>query len=105
MARRINTGGFKLQFEPSEILRLAEDYGPEQDCAALAAGRRISEGEYTRENLLKIFKWKTGGRGKSRLKANKDVEITDALRLAVSARTERAAVAVLSGLHGVGVPV
>jgi hypothetical protein len=37
--------------------------------------------------------------------ANTDEEIADALALAVRAKTERAALAVLTGLHGVHVPV
>jgi hypothetical protein len=56
-------------------------------------------------NLEAIFRWKTGGRGISRLRRNSDLEIRDALRLAVSAQTERAAVSVLCGLCGVEIPV
>jgi hypothetical protein len=96
---------FKLQFKPADIAILAKNYDPEQDDLALAAGRRIREGEFTRQNLSDIFEWKTGGRGRSRLERNSDDEIADALRLAVQAETERAAVAVLLGLHGVLVPV
>jgi hypothetical protein len=55
--------------------------------------------------LVTIFKWKTKGRGKTRLRKNSDAEIADALNLASHAETERAAVAVLLGLHGVQVPV
>jgi hypothetical protein len=96
---------FRLQFEPADIPRLAKCYGPEQDDAALDAGRRIRKGEYTRKNLSKIFEWKTKGRGRSRLLRNTDEEIADALSLAVNAKTARAAIAVLTGLHGVHVPV
>jgi hypothetical protein len=39
------------------------------------------------------------------LQRNSDEEIADALRLAVSAKTERAAIAVLRGLQGVDAPV
>ena len=62
-------------------------------------------GDYTRSNIGRIFDWKTGGRGESRLQRNSDEEIADALRLAVSAKTERAADAVLLGLQGVLAPV
>src|SRR5712671_5566904 len=96
---------FRLQFEPADIPRLAKCYGPDQDDAALDAGRRIRGGEHTRENLAKIFEWKTKGRGRSRLLRNTDEEIADALSLAVNAKTARAAIAVLTGLHGVLVPV
>jgi len=98
-------GEFKLQFEPADIPKLAKRYGYEEDDAAFEAGRRIREGEHTFEHLSRIFEWKTKGRGRSRLKRNKPDEITDALSLAVSAKTERAAVAVLLGLQGVQVPV
>jgi hypothetical protein len=103
MAVRVNR--FKLQFKPVDIFRLASRYGPEQDDGALAAGRRIREGKFTRKSLSDIFEWKTKGRGRSRLLRNADEEIADALRLPVSAETERAALAVLLGLQGVQVPV
>jgi hypothetical protein len=97
--------GFRLQFDPAEIPALAERYGPSQDDKALAAGRLICDGAATRPNLEIIFRWKTGGRGISRLARNTDDEIADALSLSVCAKTERAAVAVLVGLEGVAVPV
>jgi len=77
----------------------------QQDEKAFAAGDRIRSGDYERSNIKAIFDWKTGGRGKSRLQRNSDEEIADALRLAVSGKTERAAIAVLLGLQGVLVPV
>lgn len=95
---------FQLQLPPSDIEVLAGRY-PDDDTDALEAGRRIKEGEYSRKNLERIFCWKANDRGKSRLLGNTDVEIEDALRLAVNAKTERAAIAVLCGLDGVGVPV
>jgi hypothetical protein len=52
-----------------------------------------------------LFEWKTRGRGRSRPARNSDAEIADALGLAMAARTERAAVAVLTSLAGVEVPV
>jgi hypothetical protein len=60
---------------------------------------------YSRQNLKDIFEWKTKGRGRSRLGINSDEEIADALRLAKDVKTERAAIAVLTGLAGVLVPV
>ena len=105
MTRKTSVGGFELQFDPADIPALARRYGPKRDDKALAAGSRIRGGEYTREHLLEIFEWKTNGRGRSRLLLNCDNEIEDALRLAVRAKTERAAIAVLVGLHGVLVPV
>ena len=94
-----------LRFDPAEIPRLARKYGPQQDKTALAAGTRIRQGERNRGAMAEIFEWKTKGRGRSRLHSNTDDEIADALTLACKARTERAAIAVLCGLHGVDVPV
>jgi hypothetical protein len=105
MAREAGDPTLRLQLRPSDIRRLVACYGAEQDDDALSAGRHIRAGECTREHLFRIFKWKTNGRGKSRLLRNSDEEIGDALNLAMSAKTERAAVAVLVGLHGVDVPV
>ena len=105
MARMAEAGKFKLLLKPADIPRLAKSYGPEQDDAALAAGRRIRGGEFTRKLLAEIFEWKTKGRGRSRLLGNTDDEIADAMRLAVRAKTEPAAIAVLLGLNGVQVPV
>lgn len=105
MTPKSNPCEFNLQFDPADIHRLAKDYAYESDDDALAAGRRIRSGDYTRSNIETIFDWKTGGRGKSRLRRNSDEEIADALSLAISAKTERAAIAVLLGLQGVLAPV
>lgn len=96
---------FKLQFRVTQIRELASRYASHQDEAALKAGQCIAGGDFCRKNLEEVFEWKTGGRGRSRLRDNSDEEIADALRLAVEAKTPRAAVAVLTGLHGVAVPV
>ena len=95
----------ELQFDPSIISEIAARYSFKEDAQALEAGGRIRAGEYTRENLEKIYEWKTNGRGRSRLKKNSDEDIADALRLAVESKTDRAAVAVLTGLSGVHIPV
>lgn len=96
---------FKLQFASSEIARFSEGYDSEEDKVAEEAGARISAADFSRSNLQTIFNWKTKGRGKSRLVKNSDNEIADALRLALEAKTPRAAIAVLTGLSGVDVPV
>ena len=96
---------FMLQFDPACLPDLAARYDVAGDDKALAAGCRIQRSTCTRRELEEIFEWKTGGRGRSRLLLNSDAEIFDALSLATSAKTERAAVAVLCGLHGVNVPV
>ncbi len=96
---------FQLQFDALRIRELASRYPCGDDLEALQAGHHIASGDYTRANVETIFVWKTGGRGISRLRRNSDVESHDALRLAVTAQTERAALAVLCGLCGVEIPV
>jgi hypothetical protein len=96
---------FKLQFGPKDIARYAGQYAYAEDTNALDAGACIRRGEYARSNLETIFEWKTKGRGRSQIARNDNDEIADALRLAVSAKTDRAAMAVLTGLNGVDVPV
>lgn len=96
---------FKLQFSSEEIAKYADRYSFAQNDGAWSAGQRIVHGDYSRANLVEIFEWKTKGRGISRILRNSDAEIADALRLAIEAKTDRAAVAVLLGLHGVEISV
>jgi hypothetical protein len=96
---------FKLAFDQSLIPKLAARYSYQEDVDALQAGKGISKGRCTRANLKIIFEWKTNGRGRSRLTKNTDKEISDALKLVTTAKTDRAAIAVLTGLNGVQVPV
>ena len=95
---------FKLRFDPSEINALAKKYVYADNAAMLAAGKSIAEGDHSTGNLLKIVAWKSP-RSTARVERNTEADVADALRLAVSAKTERAAVAVLTGLRGVDVPV
>jgi hypothetical protein len=96
---------FIPQLTQSEAVWLSSQYPAAEDSKPLAAGRAISEGDVSRGNLQIIVRWKTNDRGKSRLAQNSDLEVRDALRLAVSAQTPRAAIAVLTGLSGVDTPV
>ena len=95
----------KPKFGASDLPGLVARFGAEQDDKALEAGRKIAGGDYGRDNFTTIVLWKTYGQGSFRLKDNEDDEISDALHLAVNAKTERSAIAVLCGLNGVGVPV
>jgi hypothetical protein len=95
---------FALRFPARMIPVLAQAYDHDPR-AAFEAGRRIAPGSRDRQDLMAIFEWKTRGRGRSRPARNTDAEIADALDLATAARTDRAAVAVLTGLAGVDVPV
>jgi hypothetical protein len=99
------TPQFRLECDPSEIDGLAERYGPEQDDEAFKAGASIAGGDYSRENLKAIVRWKSPRRI-ALIDDNTDAEISSALRVASDASTtERSAVKALDGLHGVGVPV
>jgi hypothetical protein len=95
---------FKLRFGATRIKMLAAEYEYEDNADALEAGKRIQAGDHSLANLLTIAKWKSR-RSSGRILGNTEAEVADALRLAVSATTERAAVAVLTGLRGVDVPV
>jgi hypothetical protein len=96
---------FVLAFAPSKIGELSSRYRDYDDEVVFEAGRRIAAGYFGVDELRTIFKWKTRGRGRSRLDRNSPTEVEDALRLALAARTERSAISVLRGLAGVDVPV
>lgn len=96
---------FIPQLTREEARRCASNYPAAEDAPALEAGLRIAAGDYSRDNLQVIYKWKAKDRGRSRLKHNSDAEIKDALRLAVMAKEPRSAIAVLKGIYGVDTPV
>jgi hypothetical protein len=96
---------FVLQFDPSEIDGLAERYGYKQDSEAFAAGKDIAGGNYSRENLNDIVRWKSARRI-ALLCDNTDEDIARTLQFATAPSTsEGSAVEVLDNLRGVGVPV
>jgi hypothetical protein len=96
---------FVLQFAPSEIAGLAGRYGPHQDFEAFQAGKNIAGGNYTRENLKVIVRWKSA-RKIAFIDDNSDEEITRSLQFASNPRTSaRSAVEVLDALHGIGLPM
>lgn len=96
---------FELKVPRDQLVHYSRRYQYRDDEAALEAGKLIASGHGSRAALSKIFEWKTRGRGKSRLLDNTDAEIVDALQLAVTAKTDRCAIAVLLGLRGVAIPV
>ena len=115
------TPDFRLQFateDDRETLNLILDHakrymlsagGSEKDARALQAGYAIRCGEHNRAHFDAIVEWKLEAflylRPEQNFIRNSDEEIADALRLAISAGTPRAAIAVLCGLVGVRVPV
>ncbi len=101
----IVAGRFVLQFAPSEIHGLEIRYRHEDDKGALRAGSSIAGGDYSRENLKTIVRWKSS-RKIAWITLNTDIEIARSLQFASDPRTsEKSAVDVLCRLHGVGVPV
>jgi hypothetical protein len=95
---------FQLRFDPSEIDGLAKRY-LDPDGEAFRAGKLIVAGDRGLATLKIIFRWKTGGRGQSRLSKNTEDEIKRALNLVVDAPNEQVAMQALCELHGVDVPV
>src|SRR5579862_5145288 len=95
---------FQLRFDPSEIGGLAKRY-LDPDGEAFRAGKLIVDGHRSLSTLRIIFRWKTGGRGQSRLAKNTQEEIKKALTIAVEAPSEQVAMGALCELHGVDVPV
>ena len=96
---------FALQFPPTEIDALAERYSYVQDNDALDAGSRIASGGYSRDNLRTIVKWKSP-RPARLIEDNTENEIAVALQFASAPTTpEGLAVAVLTALRGVGIPM
>jgi hypothetical protein len=100
---------FRLSLDPADLIRLRDLYLKDakelaRERAAFEGGARIAGGEFSKGPLRPIFRWKSP-RPKTLLECNSDTDVADALRLAVSAQSERSAMAVLCGLRGVEVPV
>ncbi|MGH7014763.1 MAG: hypothetical protein ACREEL_11530 [Stellaceae bacterium] len=101
--------GFNLRLTSDEIIQLRNEYVSDKkemarEEAAFAAGRKIAAGDFSRVNLMPIIRWKSS-RPTGLVGSNLDEDISDALRLAVDAKTPRSAVSVLCGLWGIDVSV
>jgi hypothetical protein len=101
---------FTLKWSTEEISqarsRYREDAGElKREAAAFESGRKIAAGDTEPERLIAIIHWKSS-RPKGRIMgSNEPEELSEALRVATSAKQVRTAVGVLCGLNGVGVPV
>jgi hypothetical protein len=96
---------FVLQFAASDIPALVARRLTNVDQeGAFEAGKRMAGGDYQRQNLGAIVNWKSA-RVTWRLAYNTDADIAAALGSAISASSEKSAIEILAGLHGVGVPV
>jgi hypothetical protein len=104
MARSATRARFALQFSPREINKWASRNSDPYYPAARKAGIRIASGDYRRRDFERIVELKTK-RVRKLLKKNKKSDITDALELATKAKRDRSAIAVLTGLSGISVPV
>jgi len=96
--------GSRLMFPQDEIGHWAARYPQGWDEPALEAGSNIRDGDYSRENLEIIVRWKSERRV-ALIAENSDAEISEALQLARQAQEPRNAFAVLMGLRGVGTPM
>src|SRR5713226_7491059 len=108
---------FKLQFAQQtddatrrKILAFAREYPVEEDSEALRAGKSLRSGEDIKNNLkVVVYDWKLQAYKRfnlqRHLEENTEEELRDAIHLAVDAKTARAAIAVLVGLAGIGIPV
>ena len=103
--------GFRLQYDPADIRTLAGEYmetpykgrtAADEDREMEAAGRRITNGETTRENAEKVYRWKSARR-MDLFVQNTDGKIEQALTSAIAARTAREAIECLTRLKGVGI--
>jgi hypothetical protein len=101
---------FALKWTVLEIARARDGYQEDagelrREAAAFESGRRIAAGNAEPESLTAIIHWKSS-RPKGRIMTgNTPEEVSEALRMAASAKQGRTAVGVLCGLNGVGVPV
>jgi hypothetical protein len=96
---------FRLMFPITEVEQWASQYSyRSDDTKAFEAGKKILAGDYSRSTLEIIVGWKSERR-KALVAQNSDSEIEDALRLALSAKEPRSALAVLMGLCGVALPM
>ena len=95
---------FTLRFAPGKIQALAAQFELADDKTIIETGQKIAAGEHSFRHLKTIVAWKSA-RALGRVARNTEADVTDALRLAVSAASERSAIAILTGLRGMDVPL
>jgi hypothetical protein len=105
---------FELQPSVSEIPRLIHKYHEDPDKECLAAGARIRSGDFSKENLRIIYRWKMQsfsylGSEKRYFDNNSDSDIRDTLRAVVDelekSDVPRRPLRELQALKGVGLSV
>jgi hypothetical protein len=97
---------FRCTLDPSLIPGLLASYksAMKKENAALEAGRRVLLGDFSIRNLLSIVEWKAS-RAKGRVQLNSPEDVKEALKAVVDGLGDRAAVAILTGLNGVRLPM
>lgn len=95
---------FELQFDRSEIPRLAARYNyPSEGQIETTASDNKVRGYLTRPEFLALCKWKTE-RSKSRVAKNTEGLVEEATRVALSAKHEQLRIHSLLSLYGVSWP-
>jgi hypothetical protein len=75
-----------------------------KEIQALAAGKKIKQGDYTKTNLMHIVEWKAA-RAKGWFKDNKQRDLNDILSTAMNGLSDLGSIAILTGLKGVRIPM
>lgn len=111
MEKRKKAHRYRLEFRLLPSLAMLRKSASEvssgeraKEWAAFASGAAIRNGDMATDHLVTIANWKAP-RAKSRVAGNDPADVTDALRICLDAASDRAAVAVLTGLRGVNVPM
>lgn len=87
-------------------LKYWEKNSKSEEAEAFEAGRKIAEGDFSKENLAKIIQWKTPRVVPLFRKKNDEEKVRGALEKAIANKAVPAqAIRALTGLSGVGVPV
>lgn len=95
---------FELQFDRSEIPRLATRYSyPNENLIEATAREHKTRGYLTRPEFLTLCKWKTE-RSKTRVAKNTEGLVEEATRVALSAKHEQLRIQALISLSGVSWP-
>ena len=104
-AESIRLANLRLRFPLEEISHWAEGYSYADDAEVERIGKEAgTRGGYTRDELLRVARWKTRGRSEWRCKLNTAEDVRRATARALATDDERERVAVLIGLHGVQLP-
>ena len=95
----------ELQFPVEDMPALAARFPDPGDSEAERTGEAArARGHYTRDELLRVIEWKSGGRQRRNGARNDAERVVEVTRVALSARDERLRIAALLTLDGVSWP-